>query len=89
MTFDSTDLGAFKTPSLRNVELTAPYMFDGSLATLEDVVDHYDSGGMLHPNQDPRVSPRNLSAPEKAALVAFLRALTDDDYVRWAQGLQP
>ena len=89
LTFDSIDLGAFKTPSLRNVGLTAPYMFDGSLATLEDVVDHYDAGGMLHPNQDPRVRPRNLSAPEKAALVAFLRALTDDNYVRWAQGLQP
>ena len=89
LTFDSTDLGAFKTPSLRNVGLTAPYMFDGSLATLEDVVDHYDAGGTLHPNQDPRVRPRNLSASEKDALVAFLRAVTDDDYVSWAQGLQP
>ena len=72
------DVGKFKVPTLRNVALTAPYMHDGSLATLEDVVDHYSSGGKLNPNSDPTIQPLDLTAQEKADLVAFLRALTDD-----------
>lgn len=70
------DSGAFKTPTLREVERTAPYMHDGSLATLEEVVDFYDRGGNANPYLDPILRPLNLSPVEKEALVAFLRALT-------------
>jgi cytochrome c peroxidase len=80
--------GLFKSPSLRNVELTAPYMHDGRFETLEDVVEHYDNGVQAHPNLDPRLrvpggQPQqlNLSDAQKAALVAFLRTLTDDALV--------
>lgn len=76
--------GKFKVPSLRNVELTAPYMHDGRFATLEEVVEHYNSGLKNHPNLDPALKqpnglPKqlNLSAADKAALVAFLKTLTD------------
>ena len=73
------DRGAFKVPSLRNVELRAPYMHNGRFATLEEVVDFYDRGGDFNaPNKDPRVRPRGLTAQQKQALVAFLkRPLTD------------
>lgn len=74
----------FKSGSLRNIELTAPYMHDGRFATLEQVVEHYSSGVKNHPNLSPQLKlpngqPRltNLSAPDKAALVAFLKTLTD------------
>jgi cytochrome c peroxidase len=70
------DLGAFKTPTLREVALTAPYMHDGSLATLDDVVEFYSRGGRQNPYQDPRIRPRRFSADEKQALLAFLRALS-------------
>ena len=70
-----TDRGAFKTPTLRQVALTAPYMHDGSLATLADVVDFYDRGGRANPWLDPDVRPLGLSAEDRAALVAFLEAL--------------
>lgn len=78
-TSDPADRGAFRTPSLRNVELRAPYMSNGRFATLEQVVDFYDRGGdFTAPNKDPRVRPRNLTAQQKANLVAFLkRPLTD------------
>lgn len=68
--------GAFKTPTVRNVELTAPYMHDGSQKTLEEVVEWYDKGG--HPNQwlDEKIKPLKLTAEEKADLVAFMKALT-------------
>lgn len=76
--------GAFKINSLKNVELTAPYMHDGRFTTLEQVVEHYNSGVKAHPNLDPVLkdplgNPRrlNLSAADKAALVAFLKTLTD------------
>lgn len=74
-----SDWGAFRTPSLRNAALTAPYMHDGSLATLEEVVEFYDRGGTPNPNLSPAIKPLNLKAGEKAALVAFLRALTDPE----------
>jgi cytochrome c peroxidase len=76
--------GKFKVPSLRNVELTAPFMHDGRFATLEQVVEHYNSGLKNHPNLDPVLKqpnglPKqlNLSVADKAALVAFLKTLTD------------
>jgi len=76
--------GEFKVPSLKNIAVTAPYMHDGRFATLEQVVEHYNSGVQAHPNLSPQLvlpngQPRrlNLSVQDKAALVAFLRTLTD------------
>lgn len=69
------DTGKFKTPSLRNIALTAPYMHDGSLQTLEEVVEYYDKGGNQNRFQDPAIFPLNLTNQEKADLVAFMRAL--------------
>ncbi|TDQ25666.1 cytochrome-c peroxidase [Tenacibaculum caenipelagi] len=81
--------GAFKAPSLRNIELTAPYMHDGRLATLEDVVEHYSTGVLGHPQLsapalvDANGNPihLNLSQIEKDALVAFLKTLTDYEFI--------
>lgn len=73
---DKDDYGAFKTPSLRNVALTSPYMHDGSRATLEDVVEFYAKGGIPNENLDPGILPLKLTAGDKADLVEFLRALT-------------
>lgn len=76
--------GTFKVGSLRNIELSAPYMHDGRFATLEEVVEHYSTGVKNHPNLSPQLrlpngQPRlaNLTAQDKAALVAFLKTLTD------------
>lgn len=80
------DEGLFKVPSLRNIELTAPYMHDGRFATLEQVVEFYNSGVVAHPNLSgpmraggPNGPPRrlNLTTAQKAALVAFMKTLTD------------
>jgi len=73
---DPKDKGAFKTPTVRNVALTAPYMHDGSVATLEEVVEWYDKGG--HPNAtlSDKIKPLKLTDQEKADLVAFMRACT-------------
>jgi cytochrome c peroxidase len=67
--------GDFKTPTLREVARTAPYMHDGSLATLEDVIEFYDGGGRPNPNLDQAIRPLRLTGREKTALAAFLRAL--------------
>lgn len=72
------DRGKFKTPTLRDVELTAPYMHDGSIATLREVVEFYNKGGVKNPNLDPKIKPLNLSDEEVDALVEFLKALTGD-----------
>ena len=76
VTKDPKDKGAFKTPTVRNVALTAPYMHDGSLATLEEVVEWYDKGGHPNPNLSDKIKPLKLTAQEKADLVAFMRACT-------------
>lgn len=76
VTEDPRDRGAFKTPTLRDVALTAPYMHDGSLTTLERVIEDYDRGGTPNPQLDPEIQKLNLSEPEKEALAAFLRTLT-------------
>jgi cytochrome c peroxidase len=76
ITFDPKDRWAYKTPSLRNVALTAPYMHDGSLATLEAVIEFYDRGGIDNPEKSALLSPLGLTGEERAALAAFLRALT-------------
>ena len=69
------DHGAFKTPTLREVARTAPYMHDGSMATLEDVIDFYSEGGRPNPSLDPEIRPRNFTPEEKRALIAFLQSL--------------
>ena len=80
--FDQTkiqaDKGKFKTPTLRNVALTAPYMHDGSLKTLNDVVDFYAGGGNSNPYLDKDIKPLHLSAQDRADLVAFLESLTGE-----------
>jgi cytochrome c peroxidase len=70
------DRRSFKTPTLREVARTAPYMHDGSMATLEEVVDHYDRGGSADQALDEEIRPLGLSADDKRALVAFLRSLS-------------
>jgi cytochrome c peroxidase len=70
------DRGAFKTPTLREISRTAPYMHDGSLGTLNDVIEYYDGGGAKNPTLDPKLRALQLSPPEKADLAAFLASLT-------------
>jgi len=72
------DRNAFKTPTLRNIALTAPYMHDGSLATLEEVVDLYDRGGGDRPHKDKLIYKLNLTPQEKADLVEFLKSLNGE-----------
>jgi cytochrome c peroxidase len=69
--------GNFKTPTLREIARTAPYMHDGSIATLEDVVEYYDRGGNRNPGLDAELRPLHLSANEKHSVTAFLRCLSD------------
>jgi cytochrome c peroxidase len=76
VTHQERDRGAFKTPTLREISRTAPYMHDGSLKTLEDVVEFYSSGGRQNSNIDPELHPINFSAEEKQQLLAFLGTLT-------------
>jgi cytochrome c peroxidase len=76
ITLDPKDRWAYKTPSLRNVALTAPYMHDGSLPSLEAVVEFYDRGGVDNPEKSVLIAPLRLTADERVALVAFLRTLT-------------
>lgn len=88
-TEDPGDMGRFKPPSLRNIELSAPYMHDGSIATLEEVIDHYAAGGRNvtegdfvgdgreNPNKSSFVHGFEITPEEKADVIAFLRALTD------------
>jgi len=70
---------AFKTPGLRNIDRRAPFMHDGSLATLRDVVEHYDEGGIKRPSLSNEVQPLGLTEQEKRDLVAFMEVLTSDD----------
>lgn len=94
VTKDPKDEGLFKTPTLRNVALTPPYMASGDaekgpMNTLEQVVDHYNEGGLPFPNRDKRVRKLNLTDNEKAALVAFMKALTDSSVLRNPQWMKP
>lgn len=70
------DRGAFKTPTLRDVARHPPYMHDGSLATLDDVIEHYDKAGRTNPSLDPEIRRLHLTYEEKRALAAFLGTLT-------------
>ncbi|MEZ5935131.1 MAG: cytochrome c peroxidase [Alphaproteobacteria bacterium] len=77
---------AFKTPGLRNIDQRAPYMHDGSLATLADVVEHYDHGGIKRPSLSDEMHPLGLTEQEKKDLVTFMKSLTsDDDPVTYVQ----
>lgn len=78
ITFQPTDNGKFKVPTLRNIALTAPYMHDGSMTTLNEVIDHFESGGQAHPNKSPILTTFVLTPQERTDLIAFLNALTDD-----------
>jgi cytochrome c peroxidase len=88
VTRDLTDIGAFKTPTLRNVALTAPYLHDGSLKTLEEVIQFYNNGGR-EKETDPvpellsgGIRPLNLSKEQQADLVEFLKALTSPEFAK-------
>ncbi len=76
VTKDEKDTGAFKTPTVRNVLLTAPYMHDGSQQTLEEVVEWYNKGGHPNPHLSEKVRPLNLTEQDKADLVEFMKACT-------------
>jgi len=81
VTHDERDIGKFKTPTLRNIALTAPYMNDGTLATLDRVLEHYATGGKPFINKDPRIRPLGLTSQELSDLRAFLHALTDSTFI--------
>jgi cytochrome c peroxidase len=72
--------GNFKTPALREIARTAPYMHDGSIGTLEEVIDYYDRGGNRNPSLDPELHPLRLSSAEKQNIIAFLRILSGTIY---------
>ena len=79
-TKNPVDWGAFKTPTLREIAHTAPYMHDGSLKTLEEVVDFYDKGGISNKNLDQKMKKLNLTDQDKKDLVAFLQALSGEGW---------
>lgn len=76
-----SDLAKFKVPSLRNIEVTAPYMYDGSLPDLEAVLNHYNSGGKQHPNKSEKIQNLQLNQEEKKQIIAFLKTLTDVSFL--------
>lgn len=83
----AADFGKFRVPSLRNVAVTGPYMHDGRFASLEEVIDHYDHGVARTDTLDPNLAKHpaaglGLSVPDKAALAAFLRTLTDESFLK-------
>ncbi len=75
------DLGKFKVPGLRNISVTAPYMHDGSVPTLREVVERYAAGGLGHPSTDPQIGRFVLSPVELDDLLAFFEALTDPQFL--------
>jgi cytochrome c peroxidase len=81
VTLDAREIGLFRSPSLRNVEHTGPYMHDGRFDTLDKVIDHYSKEVKPHPNLDPRMRRLNFTDSEKAALIAFLKTLTDQKFL--------
>ncbi|HWK53929.1 MAG TPA: di-heme enzyme, partial [Hyphomicrobiales bacterium] len=84
------DIGRFRTPTLRNVALTAPYMHDGSIATLDEVLDHYVAGGRAkNPQLTEFLVPLELSAQDRTDLLAFLHSLTDQNVVSAPQWSNP
>jgi cytochrome c peroxidase len=88
VTRELSDMGAFKTSTLRNIDLTAPYMHDGSLKTLEEVVQFYNNGGRLKETDpvpellDGGIRPLTLTKEQEADLVEFLKALTSSQFAK-------
>lgn len=89
LTGDASDDGKFKIPNLRNIALTGPYMHDGRFSTLDEVIEHYNTGIQTHPNLDSRLKNddgsakvMNITAEEKAQMIAFLHSLTDMQLVQ-------
>ncbi len=82
VTGDIYDNGKFRIPGIRNIALTAPYMHDGRFETLEEVLEHYDTGGHPSPTVHPLIRPLNLTALEKQQIIAFLHTLTDTVFVQ-------
>jgi len=76
-----SDRSLFKVPSLRNIELTAPYMHDGSIQSLEEVIEHYNNGGKGHSHKSNLIQKMNLTETEKSDLTQFLKALTDETFI--------
>jgi cytochrome c peroxidase len=79
VTQDPIDRWRYKTPTLRNVDLTAPYMHNGTLDTLEEVVAFYNEGGIPHPQLDAAIHPLGLTDREMGDIVSFLKSLTGDN----------
>lgn len=82
LTNKEADRALFKVPSLRNIAVTAPYMHNGSIATLEHVIEHYNQGGKQHPHKHKLIQPLNLTKAEQQELIAFLEALTDHAFLK-------
>jgi cytochrome c peroxidase len=82
LTQKEEDRALFKVPTLRNIELTAPYMHDGSFLTLGEVIEHYNSGGKNHSHKSNLIKPLDLSNREKNDLIAFLKSLTDEGFTQ-------
>lgn len=76
-----SDRALFKVPTLRNIQFTAPYMHDGSISSLKEVIAHYNSGGKPHPNKNKLIKPLGLSKQEQADLLAFLESLSDYEFI--------
>ncbi len=80
VTKNHNDRGKFKTPTLRNIELTSPYKHNGEQITLEDVIDNYNSGGKFFINKDTLIKELNLNQQERKDLINFLKSLTDEKF---------
>lgn len=81
LTNESTDEGKFKVPSLRNINVSGPYMHDGSMETLTEVLEHYELGGAQHPNKSQLLKPFQLSDMEMNDILHFLESLTDESFL--------
>ena len=81
LTGQESDRAKFKVPTLRNIEVTAPYMHDGSIETLEEIILHYESGGKDYPNKSDLIEPFTLTEMERNELVLFLKTLTDESFI--------
>ena len=75
------DNGCFKVPTLRNIAITGPYMHDGSIISLEEVIDHYSKGGNANKNRHEFIKPFDITEREKNDLVSFLKSLTDSSFI--------
>lgn len=82
LTYQESDRALFKVPSLRNVSVSGPYMHDGSIHNLEQVIQHYNKGGQAHKHKSPLIRPLHLTSKEQKDLLAFLEALTDKSILK-------